>query len=156
MPKLASKNGRAPRFASTTKYDAHHNVLSKTYGALAPDKSNVILYPTSYGAHHTDIDWLIGRDRVLDPERYFIVVPNQFGNGLSTSPSNLAEPFGLGQFNGFLDDQLAAQPRRVASGGQFAGAAPGFANGLWCTHCVKLNLQVRQNPRLFDRLSKNT
>jgi hypothetical protein len=35
MPKLASKNGRSARFASTTKYDAHHNVLSKTYGALA-------------------------------------------------------------------------------------------------------------------------
>ena len=36
MPKLASKSGRAARLASsTTKYDAHHNVLSKTYGALA-------------------------------------------------------------------------------------------------------------------------
>src|SRR5262245_47709450 len=69
----------------------------KTYGRLATDKSNVIVYPTSYGAHHTDIEWLIGRQRVLDPERYFIVIPNQFGNGLSTSPSNLAEPFGLGR-----------------------------------------------------------
>jgi superfamily II DNA or RNA helicase len=35
MPKLATKNGRSGRFASTTKYDAHHTVLSKTYGALA-------------------------------------------------------------------------------------------------------------------------
>src|ERR1700704_1589181 len=36
MPKLASKNGRSARLASsTTKYDAHHKVLSKTYGALA-------------------------------------------------------------------------------------------------------------------------
>ena len=35
MPKLASKNGRSTRSASTTKYDAHHTVLSKTYGALA-------------------------------------------------------------------------------------------------------------------------
>jgi superfamily II DNA or RNA helicase len=36
MPKLASKNGRSARFASgTAKYDAHHTVLSKTYGALA-------------------------------------------------------------------------------------------------------------------------
>ena len=69
----------------------------KTYGQLAADKSNVILYPTSYAAHHTDIDWLIGRDRVLDPERYFIVIPNQLGNGLSSSPSNLAEPFGAGR-----------------------------------------------------------
>jgi homoserine O-acetyltransferase len=37
----------------------------KTYGMLAPDKSNVILYPTSYGAHHTDIEWLIGRASTL-------------------------------------------------------------------------------------------
>ena len=51
----------------------------KTYGELLPDKSNVILYPTSYGAHHSDIDWLIGPDHVLDPQRYFIVIPNQFG-----------------------------------------------------------------------------
>src|SRR5690349_9399922 len=36
MPRLASKNGRSTRMASgTTKYDAHHTVLSKTYGAQA-------------------------------------------------------------------------------------------------------------------------
>src|SRR6266853_1619285 len=35
MPKLATTPGRSSRFASTTKYDAHHTVLSKTYGALA-------------------------------------------------------------------------------------------------------------------------
>src|SRR6266850_554867 len=35
MPKLGAKNGRSARFQSTTKYDAHHTVLSKTYGALA-------------------------------------------------------------------------------------------------------------------------
>ncbi len=63
-------------------------LVYQTYGELKDDRSNVILYPTSYGAHHADIDWLIGRDRILDPTRYFIVIPNQFGNGLSTSPSN--------------------------------------------------------------------
>ena len=84
----------------------------KTYGTLAADKSNVILYPTSYGAHHTDIEWLIGRDRVLDPERYFIVIPNQLGNGLSSSPSNLAEPFGLGRRPIFTHwDNIHAQER---------------------------------------------
>jgi SNF2 domain-containing protein/helicase-like protein len=35
MSKLGSKNGRAARVVSSTKYDAHHTVLSKTYGALA-------------------------------------------------------------------------------------------------------------------------
>src|SRR3954468_10976809 len=35
MPKLGTKNGRSARFQSSSKYDAHHTVLSKTYGALA-------------------------------------------------------------------------------------------------------------------------
>jgi len=35
MSKLAHKNGRSTRVTSATKYDAHHTVLSKTYGALA-------------------------------------------------------------------------------------------------------------------------
>src|SRR5947209_18725064 len=35
MPKLSIKNGRSARLASPTKYDAHHTVLSKTYGPLA-------------------------------------------------------------------------------------------------------------------------
>ena len=88
------------------------HVAYRTYGTLAPDKSNVILYPTSYGAHHSDIDWLIGPDRVLDPERYFIVIPNQFGNGLSTSPSNLVEPFGAGRRPTFTHwDNVHAQDK---------------------------------------------
>lgn len=64
------------------------NLAYKTYGTLNGDRSNVILYPTSYGAQHMDIEWLIGPDRILDSSRYFIVIPNMFGNGLSTSPSN--------------------------------------------------------------------
>src|SRR5881397_3837501 len=35
MSKPGSKNGRSARIASSTKYDAHQAVLSKTYGALA-------------------------------------------------------------------------------------------------------------------------
>jgi homoserine O-acetyltransferase len=62
----------------------------KTYGRLAPDKS----------------------DRVLDPDRHFIVIPNQLGNGLSSSPSNLAEPFGLGRNPVFTHwDNVHAQER---------------------------------------------
>lgn len=63
-------------------------IVYATYGQLAPDRSNVILYPTSYGAQHSDLDWLIGPDRILDPSRWFIIIANMFTNGLSTSPSN--------------------------------------------------------------------
>ncbi|GHE04823.1 hypothetical protein U879_02140 [Defluviimonas sp. 20V17] len=85
-------------------------ITYKTYGKLAADKSNVILYPTSYGAQHTDTEWLIGPGRVLDPRDWFIVIPNMFGNGLSTSPSNMDPPFGPGRFPTFTHwDNVRAQ-----------------------------------------------
>ena len=64
------------------------NIVYKTYGELNSDRSNVILYPTSYGAQHPDIEWLIKSESILDPSQYFIIIPNMFGNGLSSSPSN--------------------------------------------------------------------
>jgi len=63
-------------------------IVWKTYGTLSPKRDNVILYPTSYGAHHTDIEWLVDVRRCLDPSRYFVVIPNMLTNGLSSSPSN--------------------------------------------------------------------
>lgn len=63
-------------------------IVYQTYGNLNTDRSNAILYPTSYGAQHSDIDWLIRPDGILDPTQWFIIIPNMFGNGLSTSPSN--------------------------------------------------------------------
>jgi homoserine O-acetyltransferase/O-succinyltransferase len=84
----------------------------KTYGSLNAGKSNVILYPTSYGAQHTDTEWLIAPGRVLDPTKWFIVIPNMLGNGLSSSPSNMAEPFGLGRNPVFTHwDNVHAQRR---------------------------------------------
>ena len=66
----------------------------KTYGALNAARDNVILYPTSFSAQHYDTEWLIRPDGVLDPERYFIIIANLFGNGLSSSPSNSGDgPF---------------------------------------------------------------
>ena len=38
----------------------------------------------------------IGKGRALDPDRYFILVVNQIGNGLSTSPHNTPAPGGMG------------------------------------------------------------
>ncbi len=87
-------------------------IAYKTYGSLNPDKSNVILYPTSYGAQHGDSEWLIGADLVLDPTRYFIVIPNMFGNGLSSSPSNTPMPYDKGRFPSVtLTDNVRAQRR---------------------------------------------
>jgi len=90
-------------------------LVYKTYGNLAPDKSNVVLYPTSYGAQHSDTEWLIAPDRILDPGRWFIVIPNMFTNGLSTSPSNMAEPFAGGRYPEFTHwDNVQAQQRLLS------------------------------------------
>ena len=63
-------------------------IVYKTYGRLSATRDNVIVYPTSYGAQHTDIEWLVTPEHALDPSKYFIVIPNMFTNGLSSSPSN--------------------------------------------------------------------
>jgi homoserine O-acetyltransferase/O-succinyltransferase len=63
-------------------------LVYECYGNLDRDRTNVILYPTSYGAQHTDVDWPIEPNSILDSDRYFIVAVNMLGNGLSTSPSN--------------------------------------------------------------------
>ncbi|MGI4748487.1 MAG: alpha/beta fold hydrolase [Janthinobacterium lividum] len=60
----------------------------KSYGTLSPTRDNLVVYPTSYSATHTDQEWLIRPDGILDPTRWFIVTPDLFGNGLSSSPSN--------------------------------------------------------------------
>ncbi|CAM3543103.1 alpha/beta fold hydrolase [Paenibacillus lupini] len=70
----------------------------KTYGRLNEKKDNVIVYPTAFGDQHVQNEWLIGNDMALDPEKYFIIVPNLLGNGLSSSPSNTPPPFDRANF----------------------------------------------------------
>lgn len=57
-----------------------------THGTLNAARDNVIVYPCSYGATHDDLAWLIGPDGVLDPTRWFVIIPDMFGNGISSSP----------------------------------------------------------------------
>jgi homoserine O-acetyltransferase len=84
----------------------------KTYGTLDARKSNVIVHPTSYGAQHDDLEWAIGADKALDPTTYFIIIPNMFGNGLSSSPSNTPPPFDRGRYPHFtMTDNVRLQQR---------------------------------------------
>src|SRR3954471_8482565 len=86
----------------------------KTYGELNPARDNAVLMPTYYGADHVDTEAMIGAGRALDPARYFIVVPNLLGNGLSSSPSNTPPPFDRAAFpNVTVYDNVACQHRLV-------------------------------------------
>jgi homoserine O-acetyltransferase len=65
----------------------------KTYGELNAQRDNVIVMPTFYGGQIAENETAMAGWRSLDPKKYFIVIPNLFGNGLSSSPSNTAPPF---------------------------------------------------------------
>jgi homoserine O-acetyltransferase/O-succinyltransferase len=59
-----------------------------TFGQPNAARDNTVLFPTYYGGTHRDNSRVVGPQRALDPARHFVVVPNLFGNGVSSSPSN--------------------------------------------------------------------
>jgi homoserine O-acetyltransferase len=86
----------------------------KTFGKLNARKDNVIVYPTWYSGQHTNNEWLIGQGMALDPDKYFIIIPNMLGNGLSSSPSNTPQPYDRARFpNVTLYDNVTLQYRLV-------------------------------------------
>ena len=62
-------------------------LVYKTYGKLNKNHSNVIILPTFYTGSHIRNEGFIGKNRAINPNKYFIVSINMFGNGLSSSPT---------------------------------------------------------------------
>lgn len=86
----------------------------QTYGTLSPARDNVIVLPTFYTGTNTRNEGFFGPGRAIDPARHFIISPNLFGNGRSSSPSNTLAPqdgprFPLVQ----MWDNIAAQHRLI-------------------------------------------
>jgi homoserine O-acetyltransferase len=63
-------------------------LLYVTHGTLNADGSNAVLVPSWYGGNHHGYDFLIGPDRALDTDDYFVIVTEMFASGGSSSPSN--------------------------------------------------------------------
>lgn len=70
----------------------------RTWGRLNPARDNCILFPTHCAGTHRSNAPLIGKGQALDPDRWFIVAPDLFGNGVSSSPSNTPGPRGGARF----------------------------------------------------------
>ncbi len=58
------------------------------HGTLNAARDNLILYPSSYSAQHSDMAWLIGPGAILDPTRWCIVAVDMFSNGVSSGAAD--------------------------------------------------------------------
>ena len=58
------------------------------HGTLNAARDNLVLYPSSYGARHADMAWLVGPDGILDPTRWCILAVDMFSNGVSSSAAD--------------------------------------------------------------------
>ena len=67
----------------------------KVFGTLNSEKSNAILIAVPVNGTHQDAAaiHIEGDDRAINPDDHFIIIPDMFGNGLSSSPSNSPSPF---------------------------------------------------------------
>jgi len=84
-----------------------------TFGALNANRDNAVLITTWYGGTSKIIETaFIGAGRALDPARWFIIVVNQLGNGLSSSPLGAAER-GDGYSRLRIGDDVSAQHRLI-------------------------------------------
>jgi homoserine O-acetyltransferase/O-succinyltransferase len=60
----------------------------RTFGQLNAAKTNAILWPTWLGGKTQELVQFIGPDKVVDSTKYFVVLVDAIGDGVSTSPSN--------------------------------------------------------------------
>lgn len=83
----------------------------RTFGTLNADKSNAILVTTWFsGTGKVMEDVYVGKDHALDPSKYFIVIVDQLGSGVSSSPQNTPAPQAMAKFPKLsIGDDVAAQ-----------------------------------------------
>ena len=60
----------------------------RTLGTLNSEKSNAILWPSWLGGETKDLLDFVGPGKVVDSGKYFVILVDAIGNGISTSPSN--------------------------------------------------------------------
>ncbi len=87
-----------------------------TFGKLNAAKDNAILVTTWYSGTSKIMEQVyLGKGRALDPDKYFIIVINQLGDGLSSSPHNTPDPHGMSKFPHVrISDDVRAQHKLLS------------------------------------------
>ena len=60
----------------------------RTFGKLNAEKSNAVLFPTWFTGTTENLVGLIGPGKLVDPDKYFVILADALGDGVSSSPSN--------------------------------------------------------------------
>jgi homoserine O-acetyltransferase len=80
------------------------------HGKLNEAKDNAILFAIMFSGTSKNMERYIGPGKALDPDKYCIILPNQLGGGLSTSPHNIDGPQAMSGFPDIsVGDDVIAQ-----------------------------------------------
>ncbi len=60
----------------------------RTFGKLNAGKSNAVLFPTWFSGTTENLVGLIGPGKLVNPDKYFVILADALGDGVSSSPSN--------------------------------------------------------------------
>lgn len=87
----------------------------RTLGVLNDAKSNAILVTTWFsGTGKVMEEVYTGAARALDPAKYFIIIADQLGGGVSSSAHNMAAPQAMGKFPKLsIGDDVTAQHKLI-------------------------------------------
>jgi len=66
----------------------------RAYGHLNAAKTNGVLFPTWYGGTSQNIELLIAPWKAVDTTKYYLLIVDALGNGVTTSPSNSMKQHG--------------------------------------------------------------
>lgn len=93
----------------------HVRMAYRTIGTLNAARDNAVLVPSWYTGTDADSEAsLVGKDRALDPAKYYLILTNLLANGVSSSPSNTEAPYEMGRFPKItLHDNVRLQHKLV-------------------------------------------
>jgi homoserine O-acetyltransferase len=103
----------------TCKLSSGHEITGcrigyRTWGTLNAQRSNAVLFPTWFSGRSSDIEPSVGADRLVDPAKYFLIVVDTLGDGVSSSPSNSATQPGP-KFPAFTTRDMVNAEYRLAT-----------------------------------------
>jgi pimeloyl-ACP methyl ester carboxylesterase len=85
----------------------------RTFGRLNARRDNAVLVPTWHGGRSETMTFILGPDRWVDTTRWFAILVDKPGNGVSISPSNSRSQAGRRFPRLTVGDMVAAEHRVV-------------------------------------------